>query len=156
MRPRDQHHNRRQDPTSWNLEDKPKDKTPLVILSFAVDECCKCEKMPNSTCTPPWPLWRTRTWRLLESKSHVVCCGITVPLTHELFSDSWKVTGVHCTRIELMNSARFRIPSPQNKCSHILGASHAPPLFCNKDFLSFTTNAESRDLIPKMHSKAMR
>ena len=44
MRPHDQHHNCRRDPTSWNLDDKPKDKTLLVLLSFAVDEHCECDK----------------------------------------------------------------------------------------------------------------
>ena len=44
MRPRDQCHNHRRDPTSWNVEDKPKDKTLLVLLSFAVDKCCECDK----------------------------------------------------------------------------------------------------------------
>ena len=47
MRPHDQRHSRKRDPTSWNLSDKPKDDTSLIFMSFAVDERCKCDK---NTC----------------------------------------------------------------------------------------------------------
>ena len=110
----------------------------------------------NSAGTPPKPLWRMHTWKLPELKSHMVFCGITVPLTYVLFSDSWKVTGVDCARIKLTNATRFCVPSAQNECSHIHGASHVPLLFCNKGFSSFTTNAESRVLIPGTKSTATR
>ena len=52
MRPRDQHHEHRRDPSSWNLEDKPKDQTLLVTLAVAVDECFDCEKNASFCVCP--------------------------------------------------------------------------------------------------------
>ena len=69
MRPHDQHHNRRRDPTSWNLADKPKDETPLVILSFAVDECCECDRHAQFHVCP--------THAVMEN-AHMEAAGIEI------------------------------------------------------------------------------
>ena len=76
MRPHDQHHDRTRDPTSWNLEDKPKDKTPLVILSHIVDEHCECEKNAKFCVCP--------TMAVVEN-AHMEAAGIK--LTRRLLWD---------------------------------------------------------------------
>ena len=154
MRPHDQHHNHRRDPTSWNLEDKPKDELPPLLLSFAVDEHCKCEKHAQFCVCPT---------KAVMEKAHTEAAGIEISrglLWDYRSANARAVLGFmegHWSalhRIGLTSAARFRIPSAQNEHSHIHGASTMPLSFCNKGYSSFTTNAGLRLSTLKSRNKA--